>query len=67
MTQQQMILDHIEKYGSITPFEAFSGYGITKLATRVSELRRDGHQITKVMEEGRNRYGQPCRYMRYKK
>lgn len=67
MTQHQLILAHIDTYGSITPFEAFAEYGITKLATRVSELRRQGHQIVKVFEEGRNRFGQKVHYVRYRK
>jgi hypothetical protein len=67
MTQHQLILAHIDTYGSITPFEAFAEYGITKLATRISELRRQGHQIVKVFEEGRNRFGQKFHYVRYRK
>jgi hypothetical protein len=67
MTQHQLILAHIDTYGSITPFEAFAEYGITKLATRISELRRQGHQIVKVFEEGRNRFGQKVHYVRYRK
>ena len=37
MTQHQLIMTHIDTFGSITPMEAFMEYGITKLATRVSE------------------------------
>lgn len=67
MTQQKLILAHLDTYGSITPMEAFMEYGITKLATRVSELRRQGHQIIKVYEEGKNRFGQKVHYMRYRR
>lgn len=67
MTQHELILAHIDTHGSITPFEAFAEYGITKLATRVSELRRQGHQIIKVFEEGKNRFGQKVHYVRYRK
>ena len=45
MTQHQLITAHINTFGSITPMEAFGEYGITKLATRISELRRQGVQI----------------------
>lgn len=45
-TQKQKILDHLAKHESITTFEAFSELGITKLTTRISELRRDGYDIT---------------------
>ena len=32
-------------FGSITPMDAFSDLGITKLATRVSEMREEGVSI----------------------
>ena len=65
MTQQELILAHLDKFGSISPFEAFEEYGITKLATRISELKRLGHKFTTVMVEQKNRYGDPVRFARY--
>ncbi len=44
-TQKQKILDHLVREGSITTMEAFTELGITKLTTRISELRRDGYNI----------------------
>ena len=67
MTQTERILEHVQKYGSITPMEAFGEYGITKLATRISELRREGVEISGEMIEGKNRYGEPIRFMRYRR
>ena len=67
MTQHDLILAHMDTYGSISPFEAFTEYGITKLATRVSELIRQGERITKEPAEAKNRYGQTVRFMRYKR
>ena len=67
MTQHKAILDYMEKRGSISPMEAFSELGITKLATRVSELIRAGHKIRKIPAEGTNRYGETVRFMRYEK
>lgn len=65
MNQREQILKYMDDFGSITPMDAFSDLGITKLATRVSELIRDGHEITKTPEHSKNRYGKPVRYMRY--
>ena len=65
MTQKQMIVKYIKDFGSISPMEAFSDLGITKLATRVSELISDGEKIRKQPEKRLNRYGKKCRYMRY--
>ncbi|MBQ1195045.1 MAG: hypothetical protein IIX44_02250 [Clostridia bacterium] len=44
-TQNEIILDHIKKYGSITPRDAFERYDIMRLASRVSELRKSGVDI----------------------
>ena len=65
MTQHELILKHLNDFGSISPFEAFEEYGITKLATRISELKKLGHQFTTVMVEQKNRYGEPVRFARY--
>lgn len=65
MTQKEMVVKYIRDFGSISPMEAFSDLGITKLATRVSELIREGENIKKVPEKRLNRYGKKCRYMRY--
>lgn len=65
MTQYQKIIDYIEKHGSITPLDAFP-MGITKLSTRVSEMRRKGiMQFKIVMESGLNQDNEPTRYARY--
>ncbi len=66
MTQKELVLQYIADFGSITPMEAFSDLGITKLATVVSNLRlKDGKQFKIQMEKGKNRYGKPTRYARY--
>ena len=65
MTQHELILKHLDEFGSISPIEAFTEYGITKLATRISELSRQGVNFTRLMMTSKNRYGEPVRYMRY--
>ena len=65
MTQSERIIAYIEKYGSITPYEAFADLGITKLATRISEMTAQGMEFDKVVETSKNRYGQNVHYMRY--
>ena len=66
MNQQQRILNYMNDFGSISPMEAFRDLGITKLATRVSEMTRAGYAITRKMETAQNRYGDTVRYMRYR-
>lgn len=66
MTQHDMILDYIERFGSISPMEAFSDLGITKLATRVSEMKRDGIEFEQEIVNSKNRYGEKVHFMKYR-
>jgi hypothetical protein len=66
MTQSQRVLRHLEDYGSITQMDAMADYGIMRLASRVDELRKAGHQIITERVEGRNRYGEKCHWARYR-
>lgn len=65
MTQHDLILEHMRTHGSITTIEAFSQYGITKLTTRISELRRAGFLIRHQTYSEVNRYGKLVTYNRY--
>ena len=65
MTQKKLILNYIADFGSITPMEAFSDLGITKLATRISELRKEGTEFKIETVKGKNRYGKTTRFARY--
>ena len=66
MTQSQLILRHLEDFGSITQAEAYNEYGIMRLASRIDELRRKGYPIQTECIKGQNRYGEPTRYGRYR-
>lgn len=63
--QQARILNYIVEYKSISPIEAFNFLGITKLATRISELKRLGYQFDQKLMTGRNHYGDKVHFMRY--
>lgn len=66
MTQTEKVLDHIKEFGSITPLDALKEYGIMRLASRVSDLKRAGFPIVREMETSKNRNGEPVRYARYR-
>lgn len=66
MTQCERILQHLKDFGSITPMEAFSEYGIQRLAARISDLRSQGVAIVATHETGRNRYGEKVHYSVYR-
>lgn len=49
MSQKKMVLDYIREFGSITPVDAFRDLGVTRLAAKIFELKKDGHDIEKVI------------------
>jgi hypothetical protein len=67
MTQHEAILKYIDDYGSITPMQAFSDLGVTKLATRVSEMKKKGYKFEITEIEATTRYGKKVRYCKYRK
>lgn len=64
-TQAQRVLDYIEQFGSITQYEALKDLGIMRLASRVSELKKRGHNITGTMITVKNRFGENCSVKQY--
>lgn len=65
MTQREAILEYIKEFGSITPYQAFADLGITKLATRISEMRKDGMKFKIETVGVKNRYGKTVSYAKY--
>jgi hypothetical protein len=65
VTQNVKILEHLAKFGSITTLEAFNNYGITRLASRVHELREAGIKITVDNVIVKNRYEENVHVARY--
>lgn len=64
-TQHYKILDFFKTHKYITPMDAFKYLGITKLATRISEMKRMGYLFAQEMIEVANRDGASVRVMRY--
>lgn len=65
-TQRDAILEYMRTHDSITPMEAFSELGVTKLATQIGNMvRLDGVKIKKQSVTIKNRYGRPCHFMKY--
>ena len=65
MTQKERILDYIKTFGGITALEAMRDLGIMRLASRVTDLGKDGITIERDWVNDKNRYGEPVRYLRY--
>ena len=65
MTQNEMILQHMEKHGGITPREALDLYGCMRLGARIYDLKQCGYSIIKTMETGTNRNGEKVCFAKY--
>lgn len=65
MNQTERILRHLQTFGAITSLEAIQDYGILRLASRISDLRKESLPIRREMVSGRNRYGENTSFARY--
>ena len=65
-THKSLIRRRLIEGGSISPLEALRDYGCYRLASRISDLRREGLNIAKRMEESVSRVtGKTVRFARY--
>jgi hypothetical protein len=64
-TQNDRILDYINRFGSITQIDALKDLGVMRLASRISDLRRLGYPIVSDIETVKNRFGEKCHIKRY--
>lgn len=64
-TQNERVLDYMREFGSITQADAYADLGVTRLASRVHDLRECGERISATYETKRNRWGDAVTYVRY--
>ena len=50
VSQEDEVLNHLRKYGSITSMTAFRMYDITRLSAKVFTLRKRGYDIRTLRE-----------------
>jgi len=65
MTQNDIIKNHLKTHKTITTLQAFSMYGITRLASRILELRDSGMKISGYMIDVKNRRGEIVKVKKY--
>jgi hypothetical protein len=65
MTQCEMILKYLEENGSITTYESFTELFITRLASRICDLKKMGYDFDKEWVTKKNRYGKTCNFKKY--
>ena len=64
-TQCDMVLEYMERFGSITQLEALQDLGCMRLASRISDLRQQGIAIGRRMKTSKNRYGEDVHFAEY--
>ena len=62
VSQHDIIIRHLAKYGSITQLEALAKYSIMRLAARITELKNKGYNISSELI----RMSDGAKYSRYK-
>jgi len=65
MTQTDIIKKHLKSHKTITTLQAFKDYGITRLASRILELKQSGEKINGQMIQVRNRSGDVVKVKKY--
>ena len=64
-TQAQRVLEYITEFGSITQLEALRDLGVMRLASRISDLKKQGYAIVGTVVTVKNRYKEDCRIKSY--
>ncbi len=64
-SQCELILKWLHDYGKITTFEAFVDLGITRLASRICDLNKQGYEFKKEFKTAKNRYGKLVSFLEY--
>lgn len=64
-TQCERVVKYMQDFGSISQTEASADLGVWRLASRITDLKKQGYRINVKMESGKNRYGETTRYARY--
>ena len=64
-TQAQRVLDYIEEFGGITQLDALKELGVMRLASRISDLKKQGYPIKSETVSVKNRFEEECYIKRY--
>lgn len=64
-TQAQRVLEYMDIFGGITQLEALQELGVMRLASRISDLKKQGYPIKSDVVAVKNRFGESCYIKRY--
>ena len=64
-TQCEKILQYMKQYGSINPMQALQDIGCFRLASRISDLRKQDYQIISKRVNYKTRLGEAKHFNEY--
>lgn len=65
MNQRNQIMQYMKDFGRISTLDAFRDLGITRLASRIHEIRESGVEVEDEWVHSVNRYHKPVKYKSY--
>ncbi len=65
MTQNDMVIQYIKDFGSISSWQAFTDLGITRLSGRIFDLKQMGYEFERKDVTTKNRYGKSVTFAKY--
>lgn len=65
MSQNQLIIQYLKEHKSITSYESFTELFVTRLASRIFDLKRLGYEFDEENITMKNRYGTSTTFKKY--
>lgn len=65
LTQGEKIVNYMMEFGGITQLEAIRDLGVMRLASRISDLKKNGIGIRSETITIKNRFGEDCHVSKY--
>lgn len=64
-TQENRVLEYMQKFGGITTRDAFNDLGITRLSAKIFNLKKQGYDIISEYKQAKNRFGETTYFKKY--
>jgi len=64
-TQKERVLNALKHPKGLTPWYAINELGNTRLAATIHTLKKEGYNISSILEHGTNKFGDKIKYSRY--
>ena len=65
-TQCELIVDYMKRFGSINPLQALQDIGCFRLASRISDLKKQGYPIISERVHYKTRLGEAKNFNEYR-